>query len=61
MITLCAQKTLTTNFLPYFFANKKQKTERYYLAITVSASLERFISKCLSVVCNDGDYDDHRL
>ncbi|MBA6224732.1 hypothetical protein H4J51_03370 [Colwellia sp. MB02u-18] len=42
----------------YFFANKKQKTERYYLAIIVSASLERFISKCLSVVCDDGDYDD---
>ncbi|MBL1432213.1 MAG: hypothetical protein COB94_002010 [Gammaproteobacteria bacterium] len=42
----------------YFFANKKQKTERYYLAIIVSASLERFISKCLDVVCDDGEYDE---
>lgn len=40
----------------YFFANKKQKTERYYLAIIVSASLESFISKCLNVVCDDGEY-----
>ncbi|MEP1551639.1 MAG: hypothetical protein ABJJ44_18080 [Paraglaciecola sp.] len=42
----------------YFFANKKQKTERYYLAIIVSASLESFISKCLDVVCDDGEYGE---
>jgi hypothetical protein len=42
----------------YFFANKKQKTERYYLAIIVSASLESFISKCLSVVRDDGEYEE---
>ncbi len=42
----------------YFFANKKQKTEQYYLAIIVSASLERFISKCLDVVCDEGEYDE---
>ena len=42
----------------YFFANSKQKTERYYLAIIVSASLNRFISKCINVVCDNGEYDE---
>jgi len=42
----------------YFFANKKKKTESYYLAIIVSASLERFISKCIEVACDEGEYDE---
>lgn len=42
----------------YFFASKKQKTERYYLAIITSASLESFISKCLEVAGDEGDYNE---
>jgi len=45
-------------FKDYFFAIKRQKTERYYLAIIVSASLETFISKCIEVVCDDGRYGE---